>query len=483
MTEPARLRQPRPGNRAVIYVRQSQEKEGSESLENQEYLAREYCRQRGYEVIDVQRDRITGRKWDKRPGVIATLQLIEDHRADVIVLWKWSRLSRSRIHWPVVADRIERVGGRIESVTEPIDTATASGKFSRDVMIGYAAFQSDQIGEVWREQLERRLRKGLPGTGRGRFGYIRDREADTYTPHPDEVPVVRELYRRYIGGTGMASLARWLNDNGHKTRTGGPWQAVPLQRYLDHGFAAGLLWSKGEFYPGAHEPIIDQETWDAYRARRAGTTRHPRGTVRMLSGLMRCGTCGGPMTVARSSGETGHYACAAITRGLRTCPARNAISRSNVERFVAEWITSLPSRLDDLREAAKRQTEQQVRAIDDRAAIARMIARTETRLSNLTMKLVDDRISQAAYDATAEKLNADLQSLRERYVRSAPMPKSNPFDAIPAMVDGWDVLDPAARNRVARALIARVVINRPVARGPNVWRERITIVPRWKQDD
>lgn len=480
---PSPLRRPRPGNRAVIYVRQSQEKEGSESLENQEYLAREYCRQRGYAVVAVLRDTITGRKWDKRPGVVATLQLIESDQADVIVLWKWSRLSRSRVHWPLAADRVDVAGGRIESVTEPIDTSTASGRFARGVMTEYAAFQSEQIGEVWKETIERRLRKGLPGTGRGRYGYVRDREADTYTPHPDEAPVVAEMYRRAIAGHGMAAIALWLNDNGHRTRTGGTWQPIGVTRYLDRGFAAGLLWSKGTFYPGAHQPIIDPETWAAYRARRATTTGGPRGSVRMLSGLMRCASCGGPMMVTRSSGETGTYACAALARGRRDCPARNSIDRNHVEAFVADWITSLPSRLDDLRAAHRRQTADRVQAIDDRAAIARLIKRAETRLSTLTVKLLDDKISQSAYDATAAQLNAELETLRARHRRSAPMPTSDPFATIPAMVDGWPVLDRATQNRVARALIARVEIKKPAHRAPGSWRERITIVPRWEAQD
>ncbi len=140
----------RAGNRAVLYLRQSKKRDDSESIENQEYLGREYCSQHGYQIIDVHVDRVTGRKWDARPGVKATMELIESGHADVIVLWKWSRLSRSRLHWAVAADRVLASGGRIEAVTEPLDTSTAAGRFARGMMTEYAAFQSEQIGEVWR---------------------------------------------------------------------------------------------------------------------------------------------------------------------------------------------------------------------------------------------------------------------------------------------------------------------------------------------
>ena len=484
MNEPARLRLPRPGNRAVIYVRQSKEKEGSESLETQEYLAQEYCRQRGYSVVAVHSDTITGRKWDKRPGVLRAMQLIDDNAADVIVLWKWSRLSRSRLHWPIIADRVETQGARIESVTEPIDTATASGKFSRDVMIGYAAFQSDMIGEGWKETFERRIRKGLPATGRGRYGYDWDRETGAYTTRADQAAIVREMYSRAIGGAGMMALCRWLNESGHPTRQGKHWGPVVLSQYLDHGFAAGLIWAKGELHPGAHEAIISAETWEAYRARRASAPQSPRGSTRMLSGLLRCGSCGGTMMIVSASGDDARYGCAAARRGRRDCPSPVSIDRNHLEFHVADWITSLPAQIEELRAAAKREAQDRVKSIDDRAALARLIAKAESRLSTLTVMLVDEKISQAAYAATAGQLNDELASLRVRHLRAAPRPTSDPFAAVPTMVEGFTSLeDRSAQNRIARRLISYVTIKESRGNRPGAWRERIVITPRWAGGD
>src|SRR5690348_11701092 len=112
--------------RAVLYLRQSISHDDSISLELQEASCRAYCQQQGYQVVAVESDPgISGRTW-KRPAVNRVMQLIEDGGADVVVLWKWSRLSRSRRDWALAADRADVAGGRIESSTEAVDIGTAT---------------------------------------------------------------------------------------------------------------------------------------------------------------------------------------------------------------------------------------------------------------------------------------------------------------------------------------------------------------------
>ena len=147
--------------RAALYLRQSTYREESISLELQETACRTYAAQQGYEVVAVEQDPgISGRKWDNRPGVQKVMGLLEDKGADVIVLWKWSRLSRSRLHWAVAADKVETLGGRIESATEPVDVSTSTGRFTRGMLTEMAAFESERIGDSWKETQARRISMG-----------------------------------------------------------------------------------------------------------------------------------------------------------------------------------------------------------------------------------------------------------------------------------------------------------------------------------
>lgn len=93
--------------RAVIYLRQSTHRDESISLELQETACRDYCDRMGYDIVAVRADPgISGRTWLKRPDVQRVMAAIEGGEADVIVLWKWSRLSRSRKDWALAASEV-----------------------------------------------------------------------------------------------------------------------------------------------------------------------------------------------------------------------------------------------------------------------------------------------------------------------------------------------------------------------------------------
>ncbi len=70
----------------------------------------------------------------KRPGIRRAIELVERREADVVIVLWWSRLSREGRQQAAVLDRIEQVGGRVKSATEPVDASTAGGRFSREAL-------------------------------------------------------------------------------------------------------------------------------------------------------------------------------------------------------------------------------------------------------------------------------------------------------------------------------------------------------------
>ncbi|UFU05482.1 recombinase family protein [Ruania halotolerans] len=303
---PARPRRlepvPERAPRAVLYLRQSTHSEESISLEVQEASGRDHAQRHGYQVVAVEADPgVTGRTW-KRPAVQRVMSMIENGDADVVILWKWSWLSRSRKDWAVAVDLVDQAGGRIESATEPIDVATSSGRFARGVMAELAAFESERIGDTWKEAHARRVGQGRPANGKPRWGYAYDPVEKLHKPDPDTGPVLASLYRRYIGGESVYSLVRWLNGAGYRTLPGysaagaGPWSDRSLRRMLDSGFGAGLIMVRGEQLPGAHEPVISAGEWEAYQVarRERRVVRTSERSQYLLSGMVRC-QCGSTM--------------------------------------------------------------------------------------------------------------------------------------------------------------------------------------------
>jgi len=463
--------------RAVLYLRQSTFREESISLELQETAAREHAEREGYDVVAVEADPgISGRTFD-RPAVKRAMAAVADGAADVIVLWKWSRLSRSRKDWAVAADAVEQRGGRIESATEAIDTSTSTGRLARGVMVEFAAFESERIGDVWRETHARRLAEGKPINGKARFGYTYDRDQKLHIPDPVAGPVLAEAYRRYIAGESFYALNAWIRETGVPPAAGygpqaRPWHARTLRRVLDSGFGAGLLLVDGEHRPGAHDPVITEGEWLQYRARRAERAARPR-TERsqyLLSGLIRCGTCGGPMQYsARPAKESGpQIRCREAVEGRGH--ERGITLAVHAENAVLEWLDAADAGdapLDITPEAP---------AAGTLPGLERERDKTYEALTRLAMQLAEEAITPevharaaARYEERLAGLEADIDSARA--VAASPQPTPG---KVLELVRAWPYLGVAERRADLREHLDHVAVT-PGGRYGTV---QVTVVPR-----
>jgi site-specific DNA recombinase len=85
--------------RAVAYVRVSLEREGMISPQLQMFAIEDYCKRRGYIIVKVLEDLdLSGRFW-KRRQVEEGSAMVETDQADILVVWRWSRVSRNRLDW------------------------------------------------------------------------------------------------------------------------------------------------------------------------------------------------------------------------------------------------------------------------------------------------------------------------------------------------------------------------------------------------
>ncbi len=488
MNQPADVRRLRP--RATLYLRQSTYREESISLELQESAAREYAGRMGYDVVAVEADPgVSGRTFN-RPAVQRVMRSIEAGETDVVVLWKWSRLSRSRLDWAVAIDKIESMGGRLESATEPADTTTSAGRFQRGVLAEVAAMESERIGEMWKETLQRRIRQGLPGTGGDRFGYVRV-DKNTYALDPETAPVLAEAYRRYIEDEwGWARLTRWLNSEGHRTLTGAAWAPDKIRAVMDAGFAAGVLatgYRTGSltYHSGTQPPIIDHETWQAYLARRAGSPRPARqvNAVTALSGLILCADCGARMRSRQRNGGPG-YACGHYLRfgvgRLVTCSQKAALTH------VREWVSSLATDVEAYAMAEAQRVERRAIAVNDAAAVKTKIRKLSDDLGLLTIRYNAGKVTDTAYQLAAARLEEDMASLnaRERVSSTTARQEVDARKLAISLADSWDSMEPHELRTVLSKLLGAVLVIPPaIKKQGGGGRVTFRIVERWNLRD
>lgn len=445
--------------RAVAYVRVSQEREGMISPELQISSIQAHCERFGYEIVETLQDLdLSGRFW-KRRQVETAVKLIETKQAEVIVVWKISRVARNRTDWAIAVDRVEGVGGRLESSTEPMDTTTSSGRFARGMLAELAVFESERIGDTWKETHARRVKNGLPHHGLPRFGYTYTK-ADGYTPDEAAGPVLREMYLRYARGSSLRDLGAYAASQGFVPPNG--WRDGGIRHMLDRGFGAGFIWSKGKFLQGAHSPVITEQEWNAYRVKRderaARVSGGPNnGTIYPYSSLLRC-YCGAKMdggVVKRNGQAFRRYTCRNGT--AKGTHARVSVSEPYVEDAILAWLEGVAAQID-----AHAATVERPKAENKGKSAAQLRATLQkniTRMDALTLKFIDGDIPAETYQRLSETLGEEKLFLEARLRLHEVNSEVKPAAVVPQLLEHWPKMADRAKRDVLSKLVATIQLH------------------------
>lgn len=505
-----------PGEPWLGYIRVSTWREEKISPELQQSAIESWAARTGRRIVDwiVDLD-ATGRNFKRK--IMGGIQRVEGREAVGIAVWKFSRFGRNDLGIAINLARLEQAGGDLASATEEVDARTAVGRFNRAILFDLAVFESDRAGEQWKETHAHRRALKLPATGRQRFGYVWHPrrvpdltapggfrlQEERYERHPEFAPVAAELYERKLAGQGFSQLAYWLNDELLiPTTRGNRWGTNTVQRYLDSGFAAGLLRvhdpecrcklgqdhfsackeNRWLWLPGAQPALIVPEQWKEYGAHREQTRKTPPRARRAsypTSGIMRHGHCRGT-AVARSGRDgkggfvPGHvFVCFnRRNKGKSACEPGLYVRRDEVEAEVLKWLADTVADDIDNAPALPAQRTAPGTAPDPRARLVEERTRTEAELAKIEGAL-DRLVTDYALDP--DKYPADtfgrvrdqllgkkgdiikhLKSLSE--VEVAPT-REEFRPLIVGLLQEWDILHTTEKNAILRRLLRRLVIH------------------------
>ncbi|MGE3856258.1 MAG: recombinase family protein, partial [Dehalococcoidia bacterium] len=201
-----------------------------------------------------------------------------------------------------VRDRAKRI---LQLAALHVPVRLADGRAPGDALV--AAW--DQRGpeerrrERAREGMRRRALRGEV-LGRAPFGYVvADRQL---VPEPGEAVTVKRVFSMYLDeNEGVRKIARRLNEDGIRTRTGRPWTAGAVRNVLRNPAYTGLYRRLGVTVTRAHPALVTQSQHAEVLRRMSSRRTAPATQERreyLLSGLVRCGYCGSPMIGARRPG-------------------------------------------------------------------------------------------------------------------------------------------------------------------------------------
>ena len=310
----------------------------------------------------------------ERPALKRLLTNIEAGMVDVVVVYKIDRLSRSLMDFSKLVEVFDRNDVTFVSVTQSFNTTTSMGRLTLNILLSFAQFEREVIGERIRDKFAASRRKGMWMGGVPPLGY--DVVARKLVVNPPEADLVRHVFDRFLKVGSATLLVKELNEAGHRTkswvtqdgkdRQGAAFTKNFLYKMLGNRVYLGEAVYKGEAHAGEHEAIIDRITWDRVEAIKADNAPRKRAnmaratTPAPLKGLMICAHCGRAMTPShtRKKGRLyRYYICMkAINAGHDSCPVRS-IPAGEIEAAVIGQVRAL-LRAPEIRARAERMAPQ-----------------------------------------------------------------------------------------------------------------------------
>ena len=358
--------------RCAIYTRKSTE-EGLEqefnSLDAQREAAEAFIlsqRREGWIALPELYDDggFTGANME-RPALTKLLHAVEAGELDCVVVYKVDRLSRSLLDFTRMLSIFEKHKVSFVAVTQQFNTSTSLGRLTLNILLSFAQFERELIGERTRDKMSAARRKGKWVGGCPVLGYDVDPGGGRLVVNEEEAKRVRAIFALFEKHRSavltLAEIERrgwrlksWTRKTG-QFRSGGPFALNSLRRLLTNILYTGKISHKGQPYPGEHAAILKPGTWERVQklithpaASAPGKSRNKH--LALLNGLLYCESCAARMVYtysAKNDRKYPYYLCLnAKRRGWAACPAKSLPAR-RIEESVLGQIRDAQRGLTD----------------------------------------------------------------------------------------------------------------------------------------
>ncbi len=362
--------------RTAIYARYSSDKQRDASIEDQVHNCRARIEVEGWQLVNSFSDRAMSGATTLRPGYQKLLEEARQGRFDAIVAESLDRFSRDQ----------EDIAGLYKILTfAGVKLITLAEGEINELHVGLkgtmnALFLKD-LAQKTRRGLEGRVRRGFSGGGNA-YGYDVVRKLDEsgdpirgdQTINEKEAAVARRIFQDYVGGKSPRAIAIMLNHEGVVGPSNKGWTASTIIGNRKRGtgilnnqlYIGKRIWNRLSYLRDPetrkrvsrlNSPenwiitdvpdlrIIGDELWSRaqdIQQRRSKDTRpkstsgpdwHQRRPKHLFSGLIKCASCGGGMTLISRV----YYGCAA-NRNKGTCNNRLTVRLDRLEEAVLQGL-------------------------------------------------------------------------------------------------------------------------------------------------
>ena len=287
--------------RCAIYTRKSTEYNlelAFNSLDAQREACEAYIKSQaheGWRLIPGRYDdgAFSGASLD-RPALQQLLADVGAGKIDIVLVYKVDRLTRSLADFAKLIELFDVHGVSFVSVTQSFNTSSSMGRLTLNVLLSFAQFERELIGERVRDKIAASKRKGLWVGGPVPLGYAAVDKKILVVPA--EAAAVRTIFAHYLELGSVRALAQDLDRRGIRSKPrrrstgrtvgGGRFGVGALAYLLKNRFYIGELVYRGEVHHGEHEPILDSALFEAVGAKLAAQAVERRCRLRGLPAIL-----------------------------------------------------------------------------------------------------------------------------------------------------------------------------------------------------
>ncbi|MCT2996643.1 recombinase family protein [Propionibacterium freudenreichii] len=397
---------------------------------------------------------------------------------------KVDRPARNRLDDAIIHATLRDANISLVSVTENIDE-TPSGMLMHGILASMAEFYSLNLAqEVLKGMTQKASMGGTPA--KAPLGYLnvrttdaKGREVRDVTVDPERADLVTFAFTAYATGNWtLSSLAKELEARGLTTRPTPSFPAKPvttkaLHKVLTNPYYQGSVTFRGITYDGAHDPLVDTETWLRVQTELAAKNQRgekPRTHDHYLKGTLYC-SCGAKMMIECPTGKSG------ITYEYFTCSGRrkkNGCTRSAIltdrieDRIDSTYGTNglTPAEADRVREVLGAVFDQLEATTDHERAL---LTTQKEKLDAERLKLVQahyaDAIPLDLLKAEQDRIRATLDAIEHRLENLATSYEDaregldQLADILTDLGDVYTRCEPAERRILNRALFDKIILD------------------------
>ena len=468
--------------RCAVYARYSSDLQRATSIEDQIAVARRHAQQQGWALLDnhIYTDTgISGASIEGRPAIQALLSAAATPPSpfNIVLVDDSSRVARDLPDAIRVMQQLRFVGVRVIYISQGIDSASDEAELSVTMHGLMDSFYLKELAKKTRRGLAGQLERGFH-TGSHTYGYrtvpVYDRSGKRDANGPlllgkriemDEVEgaVINQIFESYASGIGVPHIVERLMRDRVPAPRGTRWTAKAVRRILENERYRGLqIWGQHTFEKrpctnkrvrrvqpreawhvvGRRElRIVSDDLWERVVARRAelqaafgispGRQNLARGRSRLYSphffvGFMRCGTCGGAISIVTGGAGSPRYGCpSSWHNGLLACDNRLTIRAKVADPVLLAGLQTELERPEMIRYITAAATAEVTRALDhrpqhrDQLLAAR--ASAARKLENLVFAL-ENGVALGSVKHAMSAREAELQRLDDELGRLSDAP-------------------------------------------------------------